>query len=93
MWFFNKPKKVKPTLDYSRLKKKAPRVPDITCPLIDDVLSRIDRHQDKNKVISKYQWNLIHKRMEQLRTDNELLRDSGRYWYDICKNNFKIIKR
>ena len=78
---------------WSKIRKKAPKVPDITCPLIDDVLSRIDRHQDKDKVISKYQWNLIHKRMEQLRTDNELLRDSGRYWYDICKNNFKIIKR
>ena len=77
----------------AKWKEKALKVPDITCPLIDDVLSRIDRHQDKDKVISKYQWNLIHKRMEQLRTDNELLRDSGRYWYDICKNNFKIIKR
>lgn len=78
---------------FAKWKKKAPKVPDITCPLIDDVLSRIDRHQNKDKVITKYQWNLIHKRMEQLRTDNELLRDSGRYWYDICKNNFKIIKR
>ena len=78
---------------FAKWKKKAPNVPDLTCPLIDDVLSRIDRHQDKDKVITKYQWNLIHKRKEQLRTDNELLRDSGRYWYDICKNNFKIIKR
>jgi len=87
------PRPKRNTTLFAKWKKKAPKVPDITCPLIDDVLSRIDRYQDQEKVISKYQWNLIHKRMEQLRTDNELLRDSGRYWYDVCKNNFNLLKR
>lgn len=80
--------KKKPTA-WQKWKKKAPKVPDITCPIIDDVLIRIDKFQDSNAVISKYQWNLIHKRMERLRIDNELLREGGQYWYEICKQNLK----
>ena len=64
-------------------------MPDITCPIIDDVISRIEKHQQKDKVMSQYQWDIIQRRMEQLRTDNELLRESGIYWYNICKDNLK----
>lgn len=74
---------------WQKWKKKAPKVPDITCPTIDDVLMRLDKFQERNQVISKYQWNLIHKRMEKLRVDNELLRESGQYWYGICKQHLK----
>ena len=73
-------------------KKKAPKVPDITCPIIDDVLQRIEKHQQKDKVMSQYQWDIIQRRMEQLRTDNELLRESGIYWYNICKDRYKDLK-
>lgn len=78
---------------FSKWKKKAPRVPDITCPIIDDVLVRLDKFQDRQAVISKHQWNIIHKRMEQLRTDNELLRESGQYWYEICKEHLENPKK
>jgi hypothetical protein len=81
-----KKKKITP---WQKWKKKAPRVPDITCPTIDDVLLRLDKFQERNAVISKYQWNLIHKRMERIRIDNELLREGGQYWYEICKQNLK----
>ena len=64
---------------WKKWKKKAPKVPDITCPVIDDVISRIEKHQQKDKVMSQYQWDIIQRRMEQLRTDNELLRESGIY--------------
>lgn len=74
---------------FSKWKKQAPRVPDITCPIIDDVLMRLDRHHEQGKLMSKGQWSLIHKRMEQLRTDNELLREGGQYWYEICKEHLK----
>ena len=77
---------------WKKWKKKAPKVPDITCPVIDDVLSRIEKHQQKGKVMSQYQWDIIQRRMEQLRTDNELLRESGIYWYNICKDHYKDIK-
>jgi hypothetical protein len=83
----------KKTTAWQKWKKKAPKVPDITCPIIDDVLIRIDKFQDSNTVISKYQWNLLHKRMERLRTDNELLREGGQYWYEICKQNLKNSKK
>ena len=74
---------------WQKWKKKAPKVPDITCPIIDDVISRIEKHQQKDKVMSQYQWDRIQRRMEQLRTDNVLLRESGIYWYNICKDNLK----
>ena len=77
---------------WKKWKKKAPKVPDITCPIIDDVLQRIEKHQQKDKVMSQYQWDIIQQRMEQLRTDNELLRESGIYWYNICKDRYKDLK-
>ena len=77
---------------WSKIRKKAPKVPDITCPIIDDVLQRIEKHQQKDKVMSQYQWDIIQRRMEQLRTDNELLRESGIYWYNICKDRYKDLK-
>ena len=77
---------------WKKWKKKAPKVPDITCPIIDDVLQRIEKHQQKDKVMSQYQWDIIQWRMEQLRTDNELLRESGIYWYNICKDRYKDLK-
>lgn len=81
--------KRKKTSQFSKWKKKSPRVPDITCPIIDDVLLRLDKHYEQHRLFSKHQWNIIHKRMEQLRTDNELLRESGQYWYEICKEHLK----
>ena len=42
-----------------KLKRKSPKVPDITCPIIDDVIARLEKHQDKNKVISQYQHDVI----------------------------------
>ena len=74
---------------WARLKKKAPKVPDYTCPIIDEVLVRIEKFQDSEKAITAYQLKLIKKRMEQLRTDNDLLRESGMYWYDVAKAHLK----
>lgn len=74
---------------WARLKKKAPKVPDYTCPIIDDVLVRVEKFQQSDRVISDYQWKLIKKRMEQLRHDNDTLRESGMYWYDVAKAHLK----
>ena len=74
---------------WQKLKLKSPKVPDITCPIIDDVIERLQKHQDKNKVMTSYQHDVIIRRMEKLRTDNELLREGGEYWYQLCKKWLK----
>ena len=82
---------MKPLTDkqWKRIKSKAPKVPDITCPIIDDVIERIQKHQNKDKVITSHQYNIIVRRMEKLRSDNELLREGGEYWYQLCKKWLK----
>ena len=74
---------------WQKLKRKSPKVPDITCPIIDDVIERLQKHQDKNKVMTSYQHDVIIRRMEKLRTDNEILREGGEYWYQLCKKWLK----
>ena len=71
--------------DWKKLKQRAPKVPDYTCPQIDDVLARIEKIKDKQK-LSQYQHDVIMKKMEKLREANDLLRESGIYWYEIAKN-------
>jgi len=71
--------------DWKKLKQRAPKVPDYTCPQIDDVLARIEKIKDKQK-LSQYQHDLIMKKMEALRKANDCLRESGIYWYEIAKN-------
>lgn len=70
--------------DWKKLKRRAPKVPDYTCPQIDDVLARIEKIKDKQK-LSQYQHDLIMKKMEALRKANDCLRESGIYWYEIAK--------
>ena len=69
---------------FSTLKKKAPKIPDYTCPQIDDVINQLSSDQN----ITAKQFPKIKKKMEQLRTKNEILRESGIYWYEIAKGVF-----
>ena len=69
---------------WQKIKGKAPKYPDITCPQIDDILARIEKAQTNQK-LSEYQHKIIIRKLEQLRTDNEQLRESGRYWHESCK--------
>jgi hypothetical protein len=80
-----KRKKPKHSLVYSKLKKKAPRVPDITCPDIDSIITRLEKHLNTNATYTEYRHRRIVKIMEKLRTANELLRESGIYWNSACK--------
>ena len=68
---------------WSKIRKKAPKVPDITCPAIDDVLNQLEKVIDKEFKQSKFKT--IERKMERLRLANEKLRDSGKYWHDACK--------
>lgn len=72
---------------FQKLKKKAPRVPEITCPLIDAVLGRIEEHLKNSQPITPRDWAYITRRMEKIRSANEHLRDSSQYWHDAAKEH------
>ena len=68
---------------WSKIRKKAPKVPDITCPDIDSVLNRLEKLV--GKYLTKTQFKAIERKMEKLRIDTEKLRDSSKSWHDTCK--------
>ena len=64
-----------------KLKRKAPRIPDFTCPEIDWI---IDQLTTLDLPVTKY--NRLRRSLERLRKANESLRDSGEYWYEVVKS-------
>jgi len=78
-----KPKK------WKKIKAKAPKVPGNTCPQIDEVLLTLEKIQTGQKRFTQFQHDQLMKKMEKLRTANESLRNSGIYWYEVCKDNLK----
>lgn len=73
-----------------RLKRLAPKVPDFTCPDIDFVIDKIVALHKKEKPPSKVNVRVLKKKLERLRSQNDALRDSGRYWYDkMCSYVFE----
>lgn len=74
---------------WSKIRKKAPKVPDITCPDIDRVLDIIDKAQAKDRPLTKAKHKQIEKIMERLRNANDGLRESGKYWHDACKDTIR----
>ena len=69
---------------WSKIRKKAPKVPNITCLAIDDILNQLEKQIGKELKQSKFKS--IEKKMERLRLANEKLRESGVYWHDACKD-------
>jgi len=63
------------------LKKKAPKIPDFTCPDIDHIISYVE---DKD-LLNRTQLAYFKRRMEKLRDSNDRLRDGGIYWYEEIK--------
>ena len=72
---------------WSNIRKKAPKVPDITCPDIDKVLTICERAIDTRLTEAKFKR--IERIMERLRKNNELLRESGVYWHNSCKDTVR----
>lgn len=70
---------------YRRYKKNAPRVPDITCPDIDALISRLETYRDGSRNLTDKQFKICVKELEKLRSANEALRDSGVYWNQTAK--------
>ena len=81
-------RKAQKRTDYwSRIRKKAPKVPDITCPDIDYVLDKLEKRM--GMILTKTQYKLIEKKIERIRKANEQLRESGVYWHDACKETVR----
>ena len=72
---------------WSRIRKKAPKVPDITCPAIDDVLNQLEKQVGNE--FEQRMFKAIERKLEKLRSANEKLRDSGKYWHDACKETVR----
>lgn len=72
---------------WSRIRKKAPKVPAITCPAIDDILNQLEKVVGRE--LKKSKFKAIERKMEKLRKANEQLRDSGKYWHDACKETVR----
>ena len=81
------PKQKTRTSYWSKIRKKAPKVPDITCPDIDAILNRLEKLV--GRALTKAQFKIIERKMEKLRTANEKLRESGIYWHDACKDTVR----
>ena len=69
---------------WSKIRKKAPKVPNITCPAIDLVLNKLEKQVDRT--LTMRQFRTIERQLEKLRIANEKLRESGKYWHDACKD-------
>ena len=82
------PKKHK-KITISSLKKKAPKIPPLTCISIDNVISKLEKIVDKKKALDKKQLKELVKKLEVLRDANDKLRDSGIYWYEKLKHLLK----
>ena len=63
------------------LKKKAPKIPDFTCPDIDHIINYIENKD----LLNRTQLAYFKRRMEKLRDSNDILRDGGIYWYERIK--------
>ena len=72
-------------LGITRLKKRSPKVPDYTCTEIDNVVSKLEKIQESKK-FSKLTLKVLIRKLERLRSSNEALRESGIYWYEVCKD-------
>ena len=72
---------------WSKIRKKAPKVPDITCPDIDSVLNRLEKLVGRD--LTNAQYKIIERKMEKLRISNEQLRESGVYWHKACRETVR----
>lgn len=72
-------------LGMTRLKKRSPKIPDYTCTEIDNVIDKLEKIQDSKK-FSKLTLKILIRKLERLRRSNESLRESGIYWYEVCKD-------
>ena len=69
---------------WSKIRRGAPKVPVLTCPAIDSILDKLEKSIDK-KPLTLAKYKFYERQLDRLRTANEALRDSGKFWHDECK--------
>lgn len=72
-----------PRKTLSDYKKESPEIPNITCPYIDftkDILQEIK--DESTSVFIEEKIELLNNLLEYLRTSNDALRVSSKYWHD-----------
>ena len=69
---------------WSGIRRRAPKVPILTCPAIDDIVTKLEKLID-GKPLTLAKYKSFERGMEKLRTANEQLRESGIFWHDECK--------
>jgi hypothetical protein len=74
------------------LKKKSPKVPNYTCTDIDNIITTLEKIHEGTKKLTKIRLDVLERKLERLRSSNEALRDSGIYWYGVCKKIIKSVK-
>ena len=77
---------------FEQVKKESPSVPPDTCPYLDHVLEIVEdlellAKNNKSEIAAQLH-QLIRHEIEYIRSVNETLRTSSKYWYDHHKCEF-----
>ena len=68
-------------LTLKKLKSRAPKIPEYSCPVIDEIIAELSTDPD----IKATKFMQVRKKLNNLRKQNIELRSSGVYWYEIAK--------
>ena len=84
---------------FEQIKKGSPGIPPETCAYLDRIIEIVDDLSslvvDEKKSVADELGSLIKNEIEYIRTANDTLRNSSKYWYDNHKTLYykKIRKR
>jgi hypothetical protein len=79
----------KKKLTVKGLKRLAPKVPDLTCPIIDEAINKVQNSFNisaKKYILNKREVEQFKKLMNKIRKANNTLRESGRFWYEQMRD-------
>ena len=76
-------------IGFTQLKKDSPGIPPETCAYLDRIIEIVDDLSslvvDEKKTVADELGSLIKNEIEYIRTANNTLRNSSKYWYDNHK--------
>jgi len=76
-------------IGFTQLKKDSPGIPPETCAYLDRIIEIVDDLSslvvDEKKTVADELGSLIKNEIEYIRTANDTLRNSSKYWYDNHK--------
>ena len=84
---------------FAKIKKDSPGVPPETCAYLDRIMEIVDDLSslvvDEKKSVADELGSLIKNEIEYIRSANDTLRNSSKYWYDNHKTLYyrKMRKR